>query len=394
MTSFTTMGTRSAGPRQANRSTVDALISRTLNFGLPEPSARLRACVVIPVRNEQAKLPVVIAALENQHDHHVRPLDPRSYEVVLLLNNCRDDSAAVAASMQERFPQLTLHVADDDFDPTEAHVGRARQALFDVAHQRFDRLARSSGLILSTDADSRPASDWIVQNEREIAAGVDGVGGLITLDRMERAVLPAEVRRIFSLDVMYRRALEELRSLYAPQLHDPFPRHHQHFGASLAVTAGAYARAGGMPLRSSSEDVALYHAVLASGGRFRHSFSVRVVTSARMVGRAQGGLAEAMKAWHCHHRDTSPVLVESAQAAEFRLAMLGYWCWLHPDSNPPPALSITPEVPCGGDGEEIGATIGALRTMSAALRTQPLQARIAALKLRFKKYAIESRLLA
>ena len=29
--------------------------------------------------------------------------------------------------------------------------------------------------------------------------------------------------------------------------HDPWPRHYQHFGASLAVTADAYRRAGGLP---------------------------------------------------------------------------------------------------------------------------------------------------
>lgn len=257
MTTLTALATPTVCLSPAWNPLVELLGSRTLDFGFPEPHARLQVCVVIPVRNEQALLPFVVAALAGQRDLRGVPLDAQDYEVLLLLNNCSDATAAVAETLKERFPRLTLHVAQIAFDPAEAHVGRARQSLFDVAFQRFDRLNRPAGLILSTDADSCPAPDWIAQNALEIAAGVDGVGGLISLDRVERSALPAGVCRLFSLDVMYRRALEELRSLYAPQRHDPYPRHHQHYGASFAVTAAAYGRAGGMPLRTSSEDVAL-----------------------------------------------------------------------------------------------------------------------------------------
>ncbi|MBW4529293.1 MAG: glycosyltransferase family 2 protein [Aphanothece saxicola GSE-SYN-MK-01-06B] len=360
----------------------------------PVPHGRLRACVVIPVRNEQAVLSGVIAALAAQRDLKGEALDAHDFEVLLLLNNCTDATAAVAESLQQRFPQLALHVAQVNFDPHEAHVGRARQSLFDVAFQRFERLNRPAGLILSTDADSRPAPDWIAQNALEVAAGVDGVGGWISLDRVERLELPAGVRRLFSLDVMYRRALEELRSLYAPQLHDPFPRHHQHFGASIAVTAAAYGRAGGMPLRASSEDVALYQAVLDSGGRFRHSFRVRVVTSARMVGRAQRGLADAIQAWNGLVGAASPVFVEPAHAAEERLARLGLWCFHHPGVNPPPALTVTPEVTMAGRGQEIGAAIRGLRTRSSALLRLPFRARLAAVRLWMKAPADRGRVLA
>lgn len=394
MTSLTALATPPVCLSPAWTPQIKGLASRILDVGFPEPHARLQACVVIPVRNEQTVLPFVVAALAAQQDLRGVPLDGHDYEVLLLLNNCSDATAAVAESLRQRFPRLALHVAQIDFDPHEAHVGRARQCLFDVAFQRFDRLKRPAGLILSTDADSRPAPDWIAQNALEIAGGVDGVGGLITLDRVERSELPAGVRRLFSLDVMYHRALEELRSLYAPQLHDPYPRHHQHYGASLAVTARAYGSAGGMPLQSSSEDVALYQAVLASGGRFRHSFRVRVVTSARMVGRAQGGLADAIQVWNGQVGTASPVLVEPAQAAEERLATLGLWCSHHPDGNPPPALTLTPDVSVPGRGEEIGATIIALRAKCAALLLLPLGVRLAAYRLRLTSHANQGRVLA
>jgi len=41
--------------------------------------------------------------------------------------------------------------------------------------------------------------------------------------------------------------LAELEGWLDPDPADPLPRHHQHFGASLAVTVDAYRRAGGLP---------------------------------------------------------------------------------------------------------------------------------------------------
>lgn len=210
----------------------------------------------------------------------------------------------------------------------------------------------------------------------EIAAGVVGVGGRITLDPDEATALPAGVRKFLLLDIGYRRALEELRSLYAPEPHDPFPRHHQHFGGSLAVTAAAYAQAGGMPLRRSNEDVALYRAIVDAGGRFRHSPAVRVQTSARLNGRAQGGLADALGWWQRQAHSATPVMVESARAAEVRLAALGLWCADNPGRVAPASLRMTPDNPPADDAAEIQETLRALRAACAALRPLSLSERL------------------
>jgi Glycosyl transferase family 2 len=335
----------------------------------------MRSCVVVPARNEEGTLAPLMTALAGQRDLQDRAADAASYEVLLLLNNCTDRTAAIARELQQKHSRLQLHVAEVSFAPHEAHVGRARQALFDMAFTRFQLLHRRAGLILTTDADSRPAADWIAQTEAEIAAGVVGVGGRILLEPGEQAALLPAVRRLFLLDIGYRRALEELRSLYAPETHDPFPRHHQHFGASLAVTAAAYAEAGGMPLTRTSEDVALYRAIVASGARFRHSHRVQVYTSARVIGRAEGGLAEAIGWWHARVRDAAPVLVESPAAAEARLLQLGLWCRDNPASVPPAALTVTPEPP-PGQAAELQATLRTLRTRIEALRPLSLAARL------------------
>src|SRR6202522_180774 len=270
-----------------------AVARSPFSLRLPPPHPRLQVCVVVPARNEESGLPHLVAALAGQLGLDGLPLDPEVFEIILLLNNWIDRSAAVLRNL--RFPgTIKLHVGEITLEAYEAHVGRARQILFDTAYDRFRAIGRSDGLILTTDADTRPEPDWIGQTCAEFAKNVSGVGGRIILEPEERAALPESVQRLFLLDVGYRRALEEMRSLYAPEPEDPFPRHHQHYGASLAVTAAAYAKAGGMPLTRSSEDAALYRAVVASGGRFRHSYRVQVRTSARVLGRAEGGLAGAL----------------------------------------------------------------------------------------------------
>ena len=342
----------------------------------PVPHPAMRACVVVPVRNEEERLGCLIEALTAQSTPSGKPLTPASYEVLLLLNNCTDRSAEVARTLQEKYPALHLYFAEVSYSSDEAHVGKARQALFDSASLRFEFLQRAHGLILTTDADSRPASDWIAQNEAEIAKGVDAVGGRIVVEQSEIELLPPGVRRLFLLDIGYRRALEEMRSLYAPEAHNPFPRHHQNFGGSLAVTAAAYNRAGGMPLRPYREDVALYQAIVDSGGLFRHSYAARVYTSGRIVGRAAGGLADAIGWWNAQVEEAAPVLVESAWAAEVRLQKLGRWCFQSPKGAPPYLLATTPDQPALDQTSDIQTTLSGLRQRLEKLRPLTLSQRL------------------
>lgn len=339
---------------------------------LPPPLPTLTTSVVVPVRNEEQSLPRLLAALAVQQDEAGARLDPTMFEVILLLNNCMDGSAAVARAWQRRVP-FPLHFAERELPPAEAHVGRARRMLFDAAYARLP----ATGLILTTDADSAPAPDWLWACQQEVQRGVEGVGGRVLLFPVERAALPAPVRRLFLLDIGYRRALEHLRHLYAPEAHDPFPRHHQHFGASFAITARAYGRTGGLPPVPTSEDVALYHALLRVGGRFRHSLRARVFTSARFTGRARGGLADAFVWWQEQNRTGTPILVESARHAQQRLHQLGQWRARHNSGLPPLELLATPEPAPPGHVAELQATVHELRLRCARLAALPLTQRLA-----------------
>jgi glycosyltransferase involved in cell wall biosynthesis len=74
------------------------------------PLAVCEVCVVVPVRNERAVMASTLQALARQTDFDGRPVDPRRYEIIVLANNCRDDSAAVARSVGRAHPDVRLHI--------------------------------------------------------------------------------------------------------------------------------------------------------------------------------------------------------------------------------------------------------------------------------------------
>ena len=97
---------------------------------------------------------------------------------------------------------------------------------------------------------------------------------------------------------------------------DPWPRHHQHFGASLAITVAAYRHVGGMPAEPFLEDEALYRRLRQHDLNVRHSDRVSVVTSSRRRGRVAVGLSWQLREWQA-------CLAGRARAGGRRPARLG-----------------------------------------------------------------------
>ena len=364
MTPLAPADTRRQPPEALARA---AVLARARPGLWPPPARDLRACVVVPARDEAERLPALLAALDAQRDADCRPFAPGQVEALVLVNNTTDGSAEII----RRHSPAWVHIAEVTLAPPEAHVGRARQLLMDAACARLLAAGRSNGLICSTDADTQPAPDWLAATLAEVkdsgCGAVDAVGGRALLLPDERAQLAPGVRRLYLLELAYRRAVEALRQLYAPDPWDPTPRHHHHFGASLAVRADAYAAVGGMPARPMYEDIALVHALWAAGRRVRHSARVRVWTSARAVGRAGGGLAADVTRWTAHaHVGTEP-LVEPAACAERRLAELALRRARRPPAPPAVYLIDTPPARPGA-GQPISEAIADLRRRIAVVR--------------------------
>lgn len=257
----------------------------------PEPG--LACVVIVPARNESLLLPRALAALAAQ-----RGVTSASYEVLLLANNCDDDTAEVARRVAQTCPSCPVHVAEVRLPREEANVGVARRMLMDEAVRRLRRASQRlprGGVILSTDGDTRVEPDWIGATLAEIEAGADAVGGRILTER--EACWTAAIGRVQRLDAAYLLLRSRLESLLDPDIADPWPRHHQHFGASLAVTVDAYRRIGGLPVVPYMEDEAMVTALRLQDARIRHSPHVRVWTSGRLDGRAEVGLSWQLGQW-------------------------------------------------------------------------------------------------
>ena len=266
-------------------------VFRALDLPGPAP----RAVVAIPVRDEAAWLPACLAALKAQVDGTGRPISA-PLRVLLLVNNCRDASFAVATSAAQALG-LALSLREVELPPPAAHVGWARRLAMEAAARLLGRAGTEHAVILSTDADSEATPGWLDATLRAIRKGADAVAGAIVPHAGELRRLDPRCRTRLLQEHLYHRLLDRLATLVDPEPHDPWPRHPFHCGASMAVRLSTYLAVGGLPPVPLAEDRAFFAAIQASDGRIRHCPEVRVHTSCRVSGRAAGGMAATLQRW-------------------------------------------------------------------------------------------------
>jgi hypothetical protein len=246
-----------------------------------------RAVVAIPVKDEAERIGGCLAALAAQEG-------APGFAVLLLLNDCTDDSAAIARRLLPSLP-FALHLLEHRLPEGRRHAGWARRLAMDAAADLLADVPPHEAVILTTDADCRVAPDWVAVNLRELAAGVELVAGQMEVDAAEAARLPPALTWRGGLEWRYEALLAELCARLDPLPHDPWPCHQATAGASLALDLATYRRIGGLPPLPLGEDRALAAAVARMDGRIRHSPDAKVTVSLRLDGRAEGGMASAIR---------------------------------------------------------------------------------------------------
>lgn len=288
--------------------------AQPLLFNAPLPSSPVRLTVIVPARNEAHQLIDTLEALRKQQDGNKRPLNPALYDVLLLANNCTDASFDVAVQYQQQHPDFQLHVIQIQLPPDKANIGTVRRLLMDEACRRLTSAGQLDGIIASTDGDTIVDSRWVYTIMLEMAKGNDAVGGRI-LTRPEQS----NVRLFHLRDVMYRTLIAKAEAQVDPCSHDPWPRHFQHFGASIAVTCRMYQQVGGLPEIPYLEDEAFYRALLRVDAKVRKSPHVKVYTSTRLQGRVAVGFSEQLRYWSTMSQANQCQLAEPANAVIARL---------------------------------------------------------------------------
>jgi hypothetical protein len=247
--------------------------------------AGVPAVVTLPVRNEEATIVPCLDALANMTRGTVD-----LQEVILVLNGCTDETARVARRWGKggRLPLTIVEVA---LPGSMNHAGGARACALTLA---LDALDRPDAIILTTDADSRVAPDWLLRAVTALDAGADVVAGEIGIDGA-CADWTAALRWRHGLENDYGALLDEIDAICDPLPHNPWPRHRRSSGAALAFRASALRRLPDLPAPACGEDRALVEACLAQDMRVRNDPRFRVQTSSRLVGRAHGGMADTLR---------------------------------------------------------------------------------------------------
>ena len=190
---------------------------------------------------------------------------------LLVADRCTDDTVARA---RRAWGVSGLTVAEVD----AGSAGRARHlgATLALDELRDDELRHA--WIATTDADTTVPESWLRDQLALAAEGFDGVAGTIDLRDWDELAPPARERYL----AMLRRARRA------------DGQHADVFAANLGVRASALRDCGGFPDVHVGEDHALWDALVRSGRRVTAPAFVKVVTSARLTGRARGGLADLL----------------------------------------------------------------------------------------------------
>ena len=249
------------------------------------------SAVIVPARNESKRIEGCLHALADAIAHAGRTVG-----VIVIVNDTTDDTARKAATVlrARALPRLVL---DLRFSPGTGGVGRVR----DLGMKLSQRIPQPPRMLMTTDADSRVDPAWISANLSELM-GAHVVFGTVNPDPDELAQLRPLLPRHGPAEEAYAQAAVRLVNLLDPLPHDPAPHHRNRSGASIALTVQALARLGGIPWQPVSEDRALALRAEALDLRIRHASAPKVVTSCRLEGRAEGGMATTLRS-RCSQAD-------------------------------------------------------------------------------------------
>lgn len=251
--------------------------------------------VVVPARDEEEAVGACLRSVRRAVDAAVHR-DRVDAAVAVVLDRCTDRTPERVAALLADWPGAEVlvvrawgahRVAETPGGPV-AVVGGGVGALRDLGARRvLGRLAARPPeriWLLHTDADTVVPADWVRRHLALAAAGARGVAGLADLDGAAAALSAAARERY---DAVVARGLVVDGS--GADVHDHV------YGANLGVRGDAYLAAGGFPAEGAGEDHALWARLVAAGVPVERSRTVRVRTSARLRGRAAGGLADLLR---------------------------------------------------------------------------------------------------
>jgi glycosyltransferase involved in cell wall biosynthesis len=218
--------------------------------------------VIIPVHNEEELLTACLESVVTAIRHP--QMEVQECGIIVVLDACSDNSEAIAAGFDVTRLSCQLRC-----------VGAARAIGAEHA------IGLGARWLAFTDADTCVAEDWLAT---QMGLEADAVCGTIGVN-WSMAKAPLTNRGT---------CLERAKLDFERHYVDRDGHRHIH-GANLGVSTDAYLAAGGFAHRTCHEDVALVQALTNLGKNIVWSAAPRVITSARVDGRAPEGFAADLR---------------------------------------------------------------------------------------------------
>jgi len=222
------------------------------------------------VHDEERELGACLRALDRAARHPL--LAGIEVRLAVVLDSCSDRSGDVAEAALGGSDAATL------VECRVRSAGAARGVGAEALRRTLPGRALDQVWVATTDADTLVPPDWLLRHVRAADAGADAVAGVV--DVADWHEQPAHVRQVFE---RWYRPAASLTS-----------QSHVH-GANLGVRASALAAVGGIPALALSEDHALVDRLTAIDAPILRTAAIRVTTSARREGRAQGGFSDLLR---------------------------------------------------------------------------------------------------
>ena len=222
--------------------------------------------VVVPAQNEED---TIVHCVRSIREAHAALGTWDRLWIVLVADACTDDTA--------RRARLALRSDGEVIECDVRGVGPARTLGVAAALNHFRGIPSEQIWLANTDADTHVPLDWLKRQIEFANEGDTGVAGIVELD-FEPGVAYS-VRDIFQ---------------HAYPLGIDGTHTHVH-GANLGVRADAYLAVGGWGALALAEDHCLWNRLKIAGWQLRSTILSRVITSARLHGRAPGGFADTLQ---------------------------------------------------------------------------------------------------
>ncbi len=259
------------------------------------PQKEVGIIIVIPCIRE----PNILQTLESLNSCN---LPAQKVEVIVLINHseiAEDKIKEFNLKTKKELESWILKVNNNQLNfyvvgPVElqkkwAGAGLARKSGMDEAIRRFNILQKPNGIIVSLDADTLVAKNYLVEIENHFKENPKNIGATIPFEHQINGLNKRQLKGIR----LYEKYLEYYKNALD---FTGYPYSMFTVGSAFAVTANAYVKRGGMNRRQAGEDF-YFLQNLVQQGKVVEILNTKVYPSARLSDRVPFGTGPILQKW-------------------------------------------------------------------------------------------------